>query len=51
MFISKSFFRTYFEMNIESKTDTILTISRWYFLIDRMEASYSKNDNDELKNS
>ena len=51
MVISKSFFRMYFEMNIESETDTILTISKWFFLIDRMEASYSKNDNDEHRNS
>jgi hypothetical protein len=37
-------------MNIDSETDTILTIPKWYLLIDRMKASYSKNDSDELKN-
>ena len=51
MVISKSFFKTYFEMNIDRETDTILTISRWYLLIDRIDTVFPKNDNDELKNS
>lgn len=49
MVISKLFFRTYFEINIESKAGTILTIQKWYFLIGRIKASYSKNEKDEHK--
>ena len=39
------------EVNIESNTDTILTIPKWYFMIYTIKAAFSKNDKDEHKNS
>ena len=49
--VLKLFFRLLFKMNIGSDSDTILTTLKWHFICTTKEASYSKNDKDEHRNS
>ena len=50
--VREFFFSTLFsEVNMESKTDTILTIPKWYFQMRGIDTVFPKNDNDEHKNS